>query len=243
MGTEYSRLLCVCVCVCVLAGDADQYKTQQKDETPKQIAAKIGCSVADLLLINNQRPCFEKTLLRPSTKLLKHTWLLQPLPQTFLGVVVGFRPHGRQMLFRVVDTQDSVGYVVEEQVLRRAIAAGRPLVEDDLEDPSEAAAAAAATTTAPKAASATDGVRRPNAAGVSKWGSGDDVASSSSDSDSDSDSDEPAQLKRRATSVTARTTVQKATTQGGEQGRHRKTASRGQASAKRGGAKRRMDAR
>jgi hypothetical protein len=166
--------------VCVLAGDADQYKTQQKDETPKQIAAKIGCSVADLLLINNQRPCFEKTLLRPSTKLLKHTWLLQPLPQTFLGVVVGFRPHGRQMLFRVVDTQDSVGYVVEEQVLRRAIAAGRPLVEDDLEDPSEAAAAAAAaTTTAPKAASATDGVRRPNAAGVSKLG--DDVASSSSD--------------------------------------------------------------
>ena len=230
--------------MCVLAGDADQYKTQQKDETPKQIAAKIGCSVADLLLINNQRPCFEKTLLRPSTKLLKHTWLLQPLPQTFLGVVVGFRPHGRQMLFRVVDTQDSVGYVVEEQVLRRAIAAGRPLVEDDLEDPSEAAAAAAAAaTTAPKAVSATDGVRRPNAAGVSKWGSGDDVASSSSDSDSDSDSDEPAQLKRRATSVTARTTVQKATTQGGEQGRHRKTASRGQASAKRGGAKRRMDAR
>jgi hypothetical protein len=86
-------------------GDADQYKTQLKDETPRVIAGKIGCSVEDLLSINNQRPCFERTPLKPSTKLLKHTWLLQPLPQTFLGQVCGFRPQGSQMFFRVIDTR------------------------------------------------------------------------------------------------------------------------------------------
>ena len=36
-------------------GDADQYKTKVDSETPMKIAAKIGCTVQDLLLINNQR--------------------------------------------------------------------------------------------------------------------------------------------------------------------------------------------
>ena len=94
---------------------------------PRLIAGRIGCSVTDLLLINNQRPCFERTPLKPSTKLLKHTWLLQPLPQTFLGQVCGFaRPQGRQTFLRVIDTQD--GYVVEETVLRRAISAARAIL-------------------------------------------------------------------------------------------------------------------
>jgi len=137
-------------------GDADQYKTKVDSETPMQIAAKIGCTVQDLLLINNQRkptlhssfrrhswamseqvsvragPMFEKTPLRPHTKLLPNTWLLQPVPQTYAGRVVGHRPRGGTLLFRVVDTTDSVGYVVDEDRLRGALKTDRALVEADL---------------------------------------------------------------------------------------------------------------
>ena len=44
-------------------GDADQYKTKVDSETPMQIAAKIGCTVQDLLLINNQRKAHATQLL------------------------------------------------------------------------------------------------------------------------------------------------------------------------------------
>lgn len=70
-------------------------------------------------------PMFEKTPLRPHTKLLPNTWLLQPVPQTYVGTVVGHRPRGGTLLFRVVDTTDSVGYVVDEDRLRGALKTDR----------------------------------------------------------------------------------------------------------------------
>ena len=86
-------------------------------------------------------PCFEHHTLRPRTPLLKNTWLLQPVPRTCVGRVVGHRRRGSQRLFRVQEGEEEAGsgsvgfYAVEEARLRGALQADRALVETELVRP------------------------------------------------------------------------------------------------------------
>ena len=81
-------------------------------------------------------PCFEHHPLRPRTPLLKNTWLLQPVPRTCVGRVVGHRRRGSHRLFRVQEGEAEAGsvgfYAVEEARLRGALQADRALVETEL---------------------------------------------------------------------------------------------------------------
>ena len=78
-------------------------------------------------------PCFEHHSLRPRTPLLKGTWLLQPVPRTCVGRVVGHRRRGSKLLFRVQEEEeDRYEYAVQEERLRDALLADRALAETEL---------------------------------------------------------------------------------------------------------------
>ena len=77
-------------------------------------------------------PCFEHHSLRPRTPLLKGTWLLQPVPRTCVGRVVGHRRRGSHRLFRVQEEEDDgYEYAVQEERLRDALLVDRALAETE----------------------------------------------------------------------------------------------------------------